>query len=659
MRLRLLLPLALLCLFTASPSLLYAQFQEPTKEELQMTVDPKAPGADAVYLYREEITDDAMHFGSLYYRVKVLTEKGKELATVRVPYLHGTDTVTDIQGRTIHADGTVIPLVAKPADLMDFKAKDFQLNKVVFTLPNVEVGSILEYRLKVRSPDNRVSEPLWNIQQDYPVRKAHYSFYPHVSPGEYISDGNGNSLNRLMYGSRIGSDTPVNYDRGKDLYTIDLADIPAIPAEDWMPPLNTLKWRIQFYYTNANSGPEFWQDAGKHWAKRKQEFTNPSGALKTAVAQIVAPSDTDEQKARKIYAAVQKLDNTVFSRTKSQAERKKEKLKDIRTAEDVWKQQSGTDDDIAMLFVALGRAAGLKAYPVQVVNRNRAIFDDRYLTVKQLDDYLAVVVLDGKDIYVDPGQKMCPFGNLNWKHTLAAGFRLSDSGPVPAMTPGNSFKTAVVQRIADLTVDRDGSVKGNVRFVMSGPDALHWRQLALENDQEEVKKQFNEAMQNDFPDGVRGEFDHILALDDPTANLIAFVNVSGNIGAATGKHFFLPGLFFQARAKHPFVAQDKRATPIDVHYAKTQEDDVTYHLPPGFTIENAPQPTSATWPNHAVLKIVFNTTPDGTNVVRTLAYNFALLGPADYPGLHDFYQKVATADQQQLVLNRAAIAKGN
>jgi hypothetical protein len=653
------LPLALLFLFTASPALLLAQFQEPTKDELQMTVDPKAPGADAVYFYREEITDDAMHFVSYYERVKVLTEKGKELATVRVSYLHGIDTVTDIQGRTIHPDGTVIPLAAKPADLMDFKAKDFQRNSVVFTLPNVEVGSILEYRLKVRSPEYRVSEPVWNIQQDYPVRKAHYSFHPHVGGNEYVSDGNGNSLNRLMYGSRLGADVPVNYDRGKDVYSIDLTDIPAIPAEDWMPPLNTLKWRIEFYYTNATSGPKFWQDAGKHWAKRAQEFTNPSAAIKTAVAEIVAPSDTDEQKARKIYDAVQKLDNTVFSRTKSQAERKKEKLKDIRNAEDVWKQKSGTDDDIALLFVALGRAAGLKVYPVQVVNRNRAIFDDRYLTIKQLDDYLAVVVLAGKDIYVDPGQKMCPFGILNWKHTLAAGFRLSDGGPVPAMTPGNSFKIAVVRRVADLTVDRDGSLSGNVRYVMSGPDALHWRQLALENDQDEVKKQFNEAMQNDFPDGVRGEFNHFLALDDPTANLMAFVKVSGNIGAATGKHFFLPGLFFQARAKHPFVAQDKRATPIDVNYPKTLEDDVSYHLPPGFTIENAPQPTSALWPNHAALKIVFKTIPDGANVVRTLAYNFALLEPTDYPGLHDFYQKMASADQQQLVLTRATIAKGN
>ena len=60
------------------------------------------------------------------------------------------------------------------------------------------------------------------------------------------------------------------------------------------------------------------------------------------------------------------------------------------------------------------------------------------------------------------------------------------------------------------------------------------------------------------------------------------VDVSGNMGTATGKRFFLPGLFFEAHARHPFVAQDKRTTLVDVHYPKMQSDDVTYHLPTGF-----------------------------------------------------------------------------
>lgn len=35
-----------------------------------------------MYLYREETADDHLHFHRYYERIKVLTEKGKELATV-------------------------------------------------------------------------------------------------------------------------------------------------------------------------------------------------------------------------------------------------------------------------------------------------------------------------------------------------------------------------------------------------------------------------------------------------------------------------------------------------------------------------------------------------------------------------------------------------
>jgi hypothetical protein len=291
-----------------------------------------------------------------------------------------------------------------------------------------------------------------------------------------------------------------------------------------------------------------------------------------------------------------KLDNTRFSRTKSEAERKAEKLKPIKDAEDVWKQQSGSDDEIALLYVALARAAGLKVWPMQVTDRSRAIFDPRFMSLSQLDDYIAIVEIAGKDVYLDPGQKMCPFGALSWKHTLASGLRLSEKDANFATTPVGIYKNAVTQRIADLTIDPTGAANGTARFVMSGPEALRWRQLALENDREELKKQFNESLPEQFPDGIQADFDHFLGIDDSTVNLVGLVKVSGNIGTATGKHVFLPGLFFESRGKHPFVAQDKRVSPVDVRYPKVEQDDVTYHLPPSLTVENAPQSADAAWP---------------------------------------------------------------
>ena len=656
MRSRIAVFCSLLCVTFTFPVLLSAQFQAPAKEELEMTTDPKAPGADAVYLYREEKTDDNLHYHSYFMRIKVLTEKGKELATVRIPYERRSFKVTDIQGRTIHSDGTVVPLTAKPSDLTDVKTKGFEVNTMVFTLPSVEVGSILEYRLQERYDDGAVSSPTWEIQQPYFVHKAHYAFEPSKSP--YITDSRGNPAPYLMYALVPLNGLQMKHDvTGR--FSLDVEDVPPIPKDDWMPPLNTINWRAQFYYSAYMSGGEFWQKEGKRWAKETDHFADPSKTLKDAVTKIVSPTDTDEQKAHKIYDEVMKLDNTDFTREKSKAELKNENLKQIRDAEDVWKQKSGSSDDLTLLFVALARAAGLHVYPMQVVNRDRAIFDQNYLTLSQLDDYIAVVVLNGKEVYVDPGQKMCPFGLLHWKHYYASGLRLADSGPTGGTTPAAQYTSSIDQRVADLTIDSSGSVKGSARFVMTGQEALYWRQLAIRNDEEEVKKQFNEFVRAYMPDGVQAEFNHFVGLQEYASNLVAVVDVSGNMGTATGKRFFLPGLFFEAHASHPFVAQDKRTIPVDVHYPKEELDQATYHLPADFVVETSPAAANVSWPEHALFKV--GTRMSGSDVVvsRTAAFNYSVLPSGDYGDLHDFYQKVATEDQQPLVLTRAQAAKGN
>jgi Domain of Unknown Function with PDB structure (DUF3857) len=638
MRLSFANPIAVvLALLICAP--LWGQFQEPTKEELQMTADAKAPGANAVYLTLSDDQDSLIGTRTYYERVKVLTEKGKEKATLR--FSHEPGTKIEIEGRTIHKDGTVISFADKPSDLVEFKTKDLQYNTLVFTLPSAEVGSILEYR--VRFKDSGPSPcPTWMIQQNMFVHRAHYSY----KLGLRESQG-------LTYVSRLRGDEKV-VDNKKGEFTLDLNDIAALPDEDWMPPLNTFKMRVSFFYSDFSSTKEYWDAAGSRWAISVREFINPTGTLKKAVAEMVGPGDSETVKAQKIYAAVMRLENTDFTREKMKVERKKDKIKDIHTAQDVWRDQSGNGDEIDLLYVALCRAAGLIVVPMKVVDRSRALFDESFLNSDQMEDYIAVGRLDGKIVYLDPGQKMCPFGTLHWKHTIAQGFRENDKTASIELTPSLSYKASNVVRVADLTINPSGEVTGSVRLVLQGQEALYWRQMALENDEEEVKKRFNEWIGGYLPDGVRGEVDHFLALADYEQNLEATARVTGSLGSVTGKHFFLPELFFEVKSKHPFVAQDKRTIPVDLHYARSEQDDVTYRLPAGYCNDVTAEPKSIFWPDHAKLTITITTGSDVVRVIRNLAYNYTILDPKEYGGLRDFYQKVAIADQQQLTLTKIA-----
>jgi len=405
-----------LILSAVFPISLHAQFQEPSKDELAMTQDSKAPGAAAVYLNLEEITDDPHHYHSFYARIKVLQEKGKELATVELPYQRGDFQVSDIHARTIHADGTVIPLTGKPEDLLIAKSGDKTFGRKVFTLPSVEVGSILEYRYQLRYDDNHYSSPYWRMQRDYFVHKEHYAFTPFKAflkgsqnaTNQYLTDEHGNSVHALIWWTRLPPDAKLIAD-ASGRYSIDLSDVPPIPDEDYMPPISSFLYHVQFYYKSAFDSGDFWVSEAKRWSKEVDHFAEPTKAIKEAVAGLVAPSDSDLDKAKKLYTAVQALDNTDFSREKSKSELKQLGIRAAKRAEDTWAQKSGTSQDIALVYLAMLRAAGLTAYDMRVVNRDKGVFAPGYLEFDQLDDDIVILSTGGKEILLDPGQKMCPF----------------------------------------------------------------------------------------------------------------------------------------------------------------------------------------------------------------------------------------------------------
>jgi hypothetical protein len=640
------------------PVSLWGQFQPPTVEELKMMSEPKAPGAAAIYLYREETADDNLHYHSFYARIKVLTEKGKELATVSVPYSKRSYSVTDVKARTIHADGTLIPLDIKPSDLVEQKGAAFQINKMVFTLPSVEVGSILEYRWQLRYDDESLSSPDWDVQQKYFVRKAHYSFLA-FKYMDRVTDSKGTASSKLLYSSMLPKDNKVNYEQSSGRYTLDVTDVPAAPDEEYMPPLGTLLEQVQFYYSPYFTKDDYWQHEGSRWSKDMDHFAGQTKTLKEAVGKIVAPADSEEVRARKIYDAVMALDNTDFTRHKSQAELKQQHLKQAKDAEDVWTQKNGAGDEIALLYLAMARSAGLKAYAMTVCNRDREIFNPFFLSIRQFDDVLVLVVINGKETPLDPGTKFARFGELGWRHALTSSLRQTDKGTDFGDTPGIPYKQASTLRAADLTIGLDGSVKGTARISMDGPAAILWRQRAVENDEDEVKKQFNEYVHRLVPDGVTVDFDHFLGLEDYHTQLMGILQISGNMGTATGKRAFLPGVFFESHAKHPFVAEEKRETAVDMEHAEMIEDSVTYHLPDSFQVESAPTDSKIPWTAHAIFDLKSTVVKNDIKVDRVFVRGFSFLDAKDYPALRDFYQKVATADQQQLVATVGTAAKGN
>jgi len=657
------------------------KFQEPSREELQMTSDPKAPGAPAVYLNREESTDNRSHYTTQYARIKVLTELGKEYATVEVPYIPGWTATPIIEGRTIHSDGTVIPLVGKPADLLVIQTRSNHVKAAVFNMPSVEVGSIIEYKWTMSQLGGKVSGvageaeegyyqsalageiPQWDVQSPLFIHKEHFYYNPlsdletNVIGNQSITHYNseGELASYLLYAQRLPPGARVGVSPKGD-YSLDVQDVPALRHEANAPPQDSLQYRVRFYYTPYTTADVFWDNEAKRWSKQLDQYAAQSSAIKSAASEFTAGADTPEAKARKLYDAVQVLDNTDFTRAISDAERQRLHMRALKNAQDVLAEKSGSSNDLAALYLALARAAGLQADGMKVADRRWRLFDPNYLALDQLDALLVVLHIDGKDIYLDPGEKLCPFGQLAWNHLLVGG--LVQNGKSPAYTPPNMTKDGITAHTADLAVDAHGSVTGVVKVIMNGPEALHWRQLNLTAGADEVQKQFNEMLRRLLPQGVSGDASSFQGLETSAGFLSTSLKVSGQLGSSTGKRLLLPGFFFSTGAHAEFVSEESRTAAVDLHFAEQVIDDVVYHLPAGYTVESAPQPAQLPWPDHAALVVKTAPAAGSIDIKHIFARAFVLLDAKEYPALRDYYQKVAASDQQQLVLAQAA-AGGN
>jgi len=678
--------LALFAIFAALPLSVHAQFTNPTPEELKMTSIPEVPGAPAVYLYKEDITEDYNHMHSYYFRIKVLTEAGKKYGNVSVPFYtafvandakfssnpragdRASVIVADIEARTVHADGTVVNMTAAPVDQLVAKEGDTAHRDnvtrymKVFALPDVQVGSIIEYRYKLRWEDYQVHSPEWYIQSDLFTRKAHYVWKPFTlagpgatDQGARISGNNGQLLNMISWsmvlpkGADIKqSELPPNVGvvrPGEKTIELTMENILPIPHEQYMPPITNTGYRVLFYYTAFRDSAQFWQNTGSNWSAGKEKFLSPDPAINLALQKITTPADSQETQLRKIYAAVMTVENTDFTRQHTNSEGPN------HTAADVWTHKSGDSEQITELFVALARAAGMKAYVMAVANRERRIFISEYLSAGQLEDEVAIVNVGGVEKFFDPGERYTPYGHLSWQHAGAKGMRQLEGGAtsITQETPTEPYTASRTRRAADLTLAADGSVSGPLTLVFTGNPAIEWRQKALATDDTGIRDLMKLWMQDMMPPGLEVQPPAIDKLADYEQPLTVQFLVKGRIAGATAKRVILPADLFEATEGTAFT-EDKRDTPIDFHYSSQVSDATRIKFPAGFSIESAPAADKLQYLKSAEYSFVSDSTPASITVRRDAVMADIIVPQAEYAQLKAYYSRLEQKDKESIVI---------
>jgi hypothetical protein len=637
------------------PATLWAQgFPPISADDLKMTSEPHAPGAAAIILFREVDRDDNTYTGheDNYKRIKILTEEGRKFANVEITFDKANEDVVHVRGRTIHPDGSVVESEVKVFEKTIEKAQGRKYLAKTFTLPDVEVGSIIEYSYTIDLREHYIFGSHWIVSDELFTRDAKFTLK------RYQSNYQSMALRWTWQG--LGPD--VSPKEGPDhVLRMEVQNIPAFQEEDFMPPPNQLKARVDFIYEKdflEHDQDQYWRHVGKKRYDALESFVGKRKAMEEAVSEIVSPADAPEMKLRKIYDRVQQIRNTSYELHKTAEELKRENEKPVQNVEELWKRGYGDGMQLTWLYLALVRAAGFDACGVWVSSRNEYFFTPKSMEQYKLNANAVLVKLNGKDLYFDPGAAFTPFGMLTWPETGTEGLCLDKDGGTWVKTTLPESSESRIERSAKLKLTEAGNLQGKITLTYTGLEAMYHR-LDVRNADDVARKRFlEERLKGQIPVAIEAELTNKPDWSNSETPLVAEFDVTiPGWASGAGKHLLVPAGVFTAAEKHTFEHAN-RVNPIYIEYPHEKIDDIVIELPSGWTVSSLP--AAQTQEAHVVAYSLAAENDHGTlHLKRKFTMDFLLLEPKYYPALRNFLQTVRTGDDQQIVLQPAATSAAN
>lgn len=668
-----------------------------------LTSIPERPGAPAVILMREQTDDNMNNLLMVYERIKILTDAGRKYATVELPYGR-VFSIATLSGRTVHADGSATPFTGKPVDKTVNGADAVPFTVQAFTLPDAEAGSIIDFRYSLRYLDHRVFPPEWEVQTDLFQRSAYFKFIPLQNRGyATVQLDHGQLARNLAWTPFLGNGAQpeVHTLPAKTFATVHdvllwvdlkMTDVPPLIEEPFMPPAALLKWRVYFYYQATLKPEDYWKNEGKFWNKDVEAFLGRNDGMAATVTKTASATNTAEQNVQKIYAFVSALKNESrdpkFAKQKAYALEYRspecimesgisgiaasggpagcvqtetspvERKRQARGVRDVLQDGGGTHNELNRLFVAMVRAAGVPASLIWVPDRSEFAFLKEYLSTDQLDGEIAIVQIDGKDVFLDPGTKFCPYGIIDWRYSSAMGLRQNANGAEFGETPALDYKQSLTTRKADFFLDQNGGLTGTASLFFKGVPALVRRQAAETEDAVGRRKLLEQELT-----GVLREKSEIELLNAPDWNgteapLVAQFRVriappkGANTELSLSQHLFHAG-------EKPWFPAAARSNAIDFLYPWQEADEVRVSLPAGVEVEKLASDASLVI-GYARYRIQNKQeAADKLYARRDFIMGKGLILPDKYTELKEFSDKINTEDAQPTLLKASPKAAGS
>lgn len=665
----------LLLLIIFLPSLLCAQKRElgtVTIEELKQTKHSQDTSAVAAYLFKKgrSYFDYGSDGFSLYTEVevkmKIYKKEGLDAANFEIALYKG------------ESDETINFSKAITYNLVNGKIEKTKLNsdgnfkeninenwrKISISMPNVKVGSIVEYKYVIKSKYFQNINK-WEFQSTIPVDYSEYvfevpEFYVynnHFRGGlnpEIIKEKKDKKItlsNKVRTGAslstRQGPTSTIEYEEINyidNIVKMSLINVPAFEEEpfsnDYKNYLSSLEFElasIQFKNKPFQLISETWEDVVKK-IYEEDEFGKQ--------IDLTDYYSNDLNKLAINNSSTQDKINAIFNFLKSKLKwNENYGYKTSKKLSKIYEEKTGNVADLNLMLVSMLRSSGVDANPVLLSTRSRAI--PIFPSISAFNYVVCGVELENKVLLLDITDPylqidMLPDRALNYLGIIV---RNNGSSSQVNLSPSNFAKE---NNTISGTITNEGNVEGTLNQSLIQRGAYIFRRdyanLTDETYLEKFEKDYTGIEVIDYKIENKKDVD----LNVNKVIKFKYTNASEII---SNKIYFNPFMFFKLN-ENPFKAE-KRTYPVDFMTPMVDNYTMHYVIPQGYEIESLPTQINLQM-SDGLAKFTFYIAKNGDNIQisSNLSIFTPIFNPEYYEELKEFFNKVYLKMNEKIVLKK-------
>jgi len=630
------------------------------EELLQMKRYDKDADAAALVIYEKSdsyyslngATGDFEIKTEYVIRIKIFTQEGAEnYGSAEITFVEGSDkmgseNIDGLVGYTYNLEnGKIVRTKLSKEYIFTEDVNDY-IKRLKFALPQVKVGSVIEYKYSKNSPFYYDPDH-FTFQRDIPVK---YSCYRLKVP-EYFTMNRAKKGYHQEYIKQRKEKTNDSFIIGGDVlrctaeeFTYEVKDLPSLKDEDFIWNFDDYRAGIMFEIRSLQVPGKIYRTYSKTWANVAGALADyeyfgkqfdEKNILKKEIPEVLKNQATDIDSIRAIL-------NLVRSKVKFNDRR----TLIVRNQNKALKEGLGTSGEVNAILLNALKNAGFRAYPVAMSLRSEGRLRWDFPSQKMLNYFVVLVRSKGKEYYLDATKEytdinVLPLDCLVEKALIIYDrtFNLSDLTEIGT----NSNKTHLV-----LNFNENGILTGKKMEIYSGNMAYSFKQ---NYEKSENEKKHTELLE------IRNEVEiSNYKTDKRTAQNLSFTEsydfIKKSITLNEDVLSFNP-LLFTAMTTNAMKAETRKL-PVEFTFPYEHQINVNLTIPQGWVLDEMPQSEKIIFENGEIEMVyIAKQSLNGVQIQCTFKQNIVFI-PADYyKSLRDFWYKMFNKQNEMITIKRS------